>query len=169
MAMGEQAEPFGCLIDPDARDFLSPNHMPKAICAYCHRTGQSEPTSIGASIRCCLESVALKYRWVLEALETLTNKQFKTIRIVGGGSQNRLLSQFTADACQRPVVTGPVEATALGNVMLQAIASGHLSDISAGRLAIAASIDRQHFEPRSVDAWKAAYDRFCGMLQREFV
>ena len=106
---------------------------------------------------------------MLEALEILTDKQFNTIRIVGGGSQNRLLSQFTADACQRPVVTGPVEATALGNVLFQAIASGHLSDISAGRQAIAASIDRQHLEPRSDDAWEAAYDRFCKMLLRELV
>jgi rhamnulokinase len=168
MAMGEKAEPFRCLIDPDARDFLSPNDMPKAIRSYCHRTGQPEPTSVGANVRCCLESVAMKYRWVLEALETLTNKQFKTIRIVGGGSQNRLLSQFTADACQRPVVTGPVEATALGNVLLQAIAGGHLSDISAGRQAIAASVDRQYLEPRSGDAWEVAYGRFCKTLQGEF-
>jgi rhamnulokinase len=169
MGMGEQAEPFRYLINPDARDFLSPNDMPEAIRSYCKRTGQAEPTSVGAIVRCCLESVALKYRWVLEALETLTNKQFKTIRIVGGGSQNQLLSQFTADACRRPVVTGPVEATALGNVLLQAIASGHLSDISAGRQAIAASIYRQHLEPRSDDAWEAAYDRFCKMLLRELV
>ena len=154
MAMGEQADSFRCLIDPDARDFLNPTDMPKAICAYCRRTGQPEPNSVGAIVRCCLESVALKYRWVLEALETLTNKRFKSIRIVGGGSRNRLLSQFTADACRLPVATGPVEATALGNVLLQAIASGHLSDISAGRQAIAVSIDRQHLEPRSDDAWK---------------
>jgi rhamnulokinase len=112
--------------------------------------------------------MALKYRWVLDSLEALTNRQFKTICIVGGGSQNRLLSQFTADACQRPVVTGPVEATALGNVLLQAIATGHLSDISAGRQAIAASIDQQHLESRSEDAWESAYDRFC-KTQREFI
>jgi rhamnulokinase len=168
MVMGKQAEPFRCLIDPDARDFRSPNNMPEAIHSYCQRTGQTEPNSVGAIIRCCLESMALKYRWVLEALEALTNRQFKTIRIVGGGSQNRLLSQFTADACRRSVVTGPVEATALGNVLLQAIASGHLSDISAGRQAIAASIDQHHLEPRSDDAWEVAYDRFCKILQGEF-
>jgi rhamnulokinase len=168
IVMGEQAKPFRCLIDPDARDFRSPSNMPRAIVSYCRRTGQTEPTSVGGIVRCCLESMALKYRWVLESLEALTNRQFKTIRIVGGGSQNRLLSQFTADACRRLVVTGPVEATALGNVMLQAIASGHLSDISAGREAIATSIDQHHLEPKSDDAWEVAYDRFCKTLQKEF-
>jgi rhamnulokinase len=168
MEMGEQAEPFRCLIDPDAQDFRSPNDMPEAIRSYCRRTGQREPASVGAIVRCCLESMALKYRWVLEALESLTNKQFKAIRIVGGGSENRLLSQFTADACRRSVVTGPMEATALGNVLLQAIASGYLSDISAGRQAIAASIDQHHLEPRSDDVWDVAYDKFCKTLLREF-
>jgi rhamnulokinase len=167
MVLAEQAEPFGCFIDPDAPHFLSPNNMPQAIRSYCKQTGQLEPTSVGAIVRCCLESLALKYRWVLESLEALTKRQIKTIRIVGGGSQNRLLSQFTANACQRPVMTGPVEATALGNVLLQAVASGHLSDITTGRQAIAASIDRQHFEPRSGDAWDYAYHRFGEMLQRE--
>jgi len=163
LATGQQAEPFRSLIDPDAQYFLSPSDMPKAIRSYCKRTGQPEPTSVGAIVRCCLESMALKYRWVLQALEKLTHRKLKTIRIVGGGSQNRLLSQFTADACQRPVVTGPVEATALGNVLLQAIATGHIPDISAGRLAIADSIEQQHFKPRSNDTWEKAFERFSGL------
>lgn len=166
LALAGHAEPFHSLIDPDAPDFLSPIDMPSAIRAYCQRTGQPEPTGPGGIVRCCLESLALKYRWVLDALETLTGRQLKTIRIVGGGSQNRLLSQFTADACQRPVVTGPVEATALGNVLLQAIATGHLPDVPAGRQAIAASSGQQNFEPGSSAAWGEAFARLSQLLHQ---
>jgi rhamnulokinase len=160
LALGEQAEPFQSLIDPDATEFLNPTDMPTAIRDFCQRTGQPEPSTVGAVVRCCLESLALNYRKALEDLETLTGKHLKTIRIVGGGSQNRLLSQYAADACQRLVVTGPVEATALGNVLLQAIATGHLPDIAAGRKAIAASFEQQHFEPGSKNAWDQAYGHF---------
>lgn len=160
LALGERAEPFQSLVDPDAPDFLNPTDMPAAIRAFCRRTGQPQPKTVGAMVRCCLESLALNYRKVLEDLENLTGKHLKTIRIVGGGSQNRVLSQYTADACQRLVVTGPVEATALGNVLLQAIATGHLPDITAGRQAIAASFEQQHFEPASKNAWDEAYGRF---------
>jgi len=166
LALAEDAEPFRCLVDPDCPDFLNPADMLAAIRAYCHRTGQPEPTSAGSVVRCCLESLALKYRRVVEALETLTGRELKTIRIVGGGSQNRLLSQFTADACQRPVTTGPVEATALGNALLQAIATGHLPDISAGRQAIAASLSQECFEPRPSGAWEEAFARFNALLHQ---
>ena len=160
MALGQQAEPFQSLIDPDAPDFLNPMDMPAAIRAFCRRSGQAEPGNAGAIIRCCLESLALNYRQALKDLERLTGKPLQTIRVVGGGSQNRLLCQFTADACQRPAVTGPVEATALGNVLLQAIATGHLPDIATGRKAIAASFEQQYFEPGSKDVWDEAYGRF---------
>lgn len=164
LVLADQAESLRSLVDPDSPDFLSPADMPAAIRAYCCRTDQPEPTSVGDVVRCCLESLALKYRWVLSALESLTGQRLETIRIVGGGSQNRLLSQFTADACQRLVVTGPVEATALGNVVLQAIATGHLPDISAGRQAIEASVRRRNFEPRSRDIWEEASARFSELL-----
>jgi rhamnulokinase len=160
LALAQQAEPFQSLVDPDAADFLNPRDMPTAIRAFCRRTGQPEPGNAGAMVRCCLESLALNYRKALEDLETLTGKDLKTVRIVGGGSRNRLLSQFTADACQRQVVTGPVEATALGNVLLQAVATGHLPDIATGRRAIAASFEQQHFEPGSKNAWDEAYGLF---------
>ena len=110
--------------------------------------------------RCILESLALKYRWVLESLESLVGHRLDVIRVVGGGTQNQLLSQFTADACNRPVVTGPIEATALGNLMMQAIATGHLADVTAGRQAIANSIERLYFEPRDVERWSEAYERY---------
>ena len=109
----------------------------------------------------------MNYRKALEDLETLTGKHLETVRIVGGGSQNRLLSQFTADACQRPVVTGPVEATALGNVLLQAIATSHLPDIATGRKAIGASFEQQHFEPGSNIAWDEAYGLFKTLKLRK--
>jgi rhamnulokinase len=137
--------------------------MIDAIRNFCRRTGQPEPSGAGAVVRCCLENLALNYRRVLDELETLTGRRVKTIRVVGGGSQNHLLSQFTADACRRPVVAGPVEATALGNVLLQAIATGHLSDISSGRDAIAASIHPRHFEPGAGDIWEEAYGRFINL------
>ena len=160
LALGQEAEPFQSLIDPDAADFLNPIDMATAIRAFCRRTGQPEPGNVGAIIRCCLESLALNYRQALKDLETLTGKPLQTIRIVGGGSRNRILCQFTADACQRAVVTGPVEATALGNILLQAIATGHLPDIATGRKAIAASFEQQYFEPGAKDVWDEAYGRF---------
>ena len=101
---------------------------------------------------------------MLGALEELTGTRLETLRIVGGGSQNRMLSQLAADACQRPVVTGPVEATALGNVMVQAIATGRLSSVAEGRQAIAASIQQETFDPGSPDGWDEAYARFSGLI-----
>jgi rhamnulokinase len=160
LALSEQAEPFQSLVDPDAPDFLNPTDMLKAIGSFCCRTGQPQPDSVGAVVRCCLESLALNYRKTLEDLETLIGRHLDTIRIVGGGSQNGLLSQFTADACQRLVISGPVEATALGNILLQVVATGHLQDIAAGRQVIGASFEQQEFEPGSAEAWQEAYARF---------
>ncbi len=165
MALAAEALPFRSLLDPDARDFASPGDMPAAIRAYCRRTGQPQPDNVGAVVRCCLESLALKARWVIEALETLLGRPLDTIRIVGGGSQNALLAQWTADACQRPVVAGPVEATALGNLMVQAIAAGHLADVTAGRQAVAASVELHHFEPGPTGPWQEAWGRFLSLLQ----
>jgi len=162
--LAEQAEPLRSLVDPDASCFMNPPDMPAAIRDFCRRTAQPAPETPGATVRCCLESLALKCRMVLAMLSELTNRQIQTIRIVGGGSQNRILCQLTADACGRPVITGPVEATALGNIMIQAIATGHLRDVAAGRQAIAASVKQERFEPRQGD-WDRAADRFaeiCG-------
>jgi rhamnulokinase len=155
--------PFLCFVDPDAADFRAPGDMPKAIRGYCRQTGQTEPADSGAVVRCCLESLALKSRLVLEGLEGLTGRKIKVIRVVGGGSQNRMLCQFTADACARPVVTGPVEATALGNIMVQAIAVGCLADLRAGRRAVAASVKQERFEPRQTADWESAYQRFSSL------
>ncbi len=164
LALAGQASPFRSLVDPDAPDFLNPGNMVAAIRSYCQRSGQAQPESTGEVVRCCLESLALRYRGVIKGLETLTSRRFQKILIVGGGSQNRMLSQFAANACAIPVVAGPVEATALGNIMVQAVASGHLADIATGRKAIAASFQRQTYEPQPGDAWREAYGRFCTLL-----
>ncbi|MCA9107629.1 MAG: rhamnulokinase, partial [Planctomycetales bacterium] len=157
LAEAERGTPFRSIIDPDASDFLAPSQMIDAIAAYCRRTGQPAPEKVGEVVRCTLESLALRYRWTLGALEELVGHKLETIRIVGGGSQNRLLCQLTADACQRPVVTGPVEATALGNVMVQAMATGHLGSLAEARAAVAASISQEHFTPGPVTGWDEAF------------
>jgi rhamnulokinase len=168
LALAASASPFGSLIDPDAPDFLSPPHMPQAIIAFCERTGQPSPADTGAIVRCCLESLALKYRYVLEQLEILLEYKLETIRVVGGGSQNTLLCQLTADACNRPVLAGPTEATTLGNLAMQAIASGHLPDLAIAREVIAASVQPVCYQPTPGNAqqakWQAAYKKLVKVL-----
>lgn len=164
LLLAEKATPFSCLIDPDAADFLRPDDMPQAIRAYCARTGQLVPEDHGTIVRCCLESLALKHRWVLDVLERLIGHSISVVRVVGGGSRNRLLCQYIANACNRHVVAGPVEATALGNIMVQAVAAGYINDISAGREAIAVSIERQIYEPQESTLWEEMYQRFRELL-----
>jgi rhamnulokinase len=165
MQLAKAATPFRSLVDTEAREFLAPDDMPSAIRAHCRRSGQPEPQDDGAIARCCLDSLALRYRTVLEALETLTGRDLKTIRVVGGGSQNRLLSQLTADVCQRVVIAGPVEASCLGNVMVQAIATGSLGGIAEGRSSIAQSVDLATYEPRPLVGLESAYHRFCSLVE----
>ena len=164
LALADQAAPFAQPDRPRRGRVSARRRHAARIRAFCARTGQPVPDSVGAIVRCCLESLALKYRWVIEALERVAGLEIATIRVVGGGSQNQMLCQFTADACRRAVVTGPVEATALGNVMIQAIATGYLPDIAAGRRAIAASIEQRTFEPGAAAAWQAAFARFERLL-----
>jgi rhamnulokinase len=164
LVWAQQAAPFASMVDPDDDSFFYPGNMPEVVRDYCRRSGQPVPESPGAVMRCCLESLALKYRVVIEALEQVTGRSLGTIRVVGGGSRNRLLCQWTADACGRPVVAGPVEATALGNILLQAIATGHLPDLQAGRAAVAASTQLDSYAPRDGMAWQAASERFKVLL-----
>jgi rhamnulokinase len=171
LAEAEAAQPFKCIVNPDAADFFEPSNMIDTIRAFCRKTGQPAPESVGEVVRCCLESLALRYRWVVHALEELlasadgvSGSRLTSVRIVGGGSQNRLLNQFTADACGRVVVTGPVEAAALGNVMMQAVATGHLKDVTEGRAAIARSIEQEEFTPRPSAGWDDAYARFLRLI-----
>lgn len=160
LAAADRAEPFRCIVDPDIREFLSPPDMPAAIRDACVGSGQPPPETVGAVVRCCLESLAARYRSTLEDLEELVAHRLDTIRVVGGGSQNRLLCQLTADACRRPVVAGPAEAAALGNLMVQAVATGDLADVAEGRAAIASSVRLVSYEPRSDGGrWEEAVTR----------
>jgi rhamnulokinase len=158
-AMAEQATPLRSLINPDDPRFTAPEDMPAEICIYCRETGQPIPNSEGAVIRCALESLALRYRMVLGWLEALTGGTIQTIHIVGGGSQNSQLCQMTASACGRPVLAGPVEATALGNVAMQAIALGDIGSVAEARELIGASFPLKRYEPQAAAPWDNAYER----------
>ncbi|MED5447717.1 MAG: rhamnulokinase family protein [Planctomycetota bacterium] len=157
------APAFVSLVNPDDPSFLKPPCMPTAIRDFCRRTGQPEPASDGAMIRCALESLALKYRDVLEQIESLTGETSEVIHVVGGGSQNGLLNQFTADACGRPVIAGPVEATVLGNVLVQARADGALDSLGDIREVVANSTQPDTFTPNNPSAWDKARERFAGL------
>jgi rhamnulokinase len=139
--------------------------MPSEIAAFCQETKQPVPESEGAVIRCALESLAMRYRQVLGWLEQLNGRPIETIHIVGGGTKNRLLCQMAADACNRRVVTGPVEATAIGNVMMQAVSAGAVGSISEARDVIRRSFDMEEFEPRHASAWDDAYPRYRAVVK----
>jgi rhamnulokinase len=166
--MAEQAPPFGSLIDPDDPSFLAPADMVEAIANFCRRTGQNPPEGIGATVRCCLESLALKYRRTLELLDGFRGRPHVVIHVVGGGTQNRLLCQLTADALQRPVIAGPVEATAIGNVLMQAMGRGEIGSLEEARAIVRNSFPLETYSPTTTtkDRWEEAYSRFrklCGM------
>ena len=154
------APPLVSLINPDDSRFLAPADMPAAIREYCRETGQPVPTNEGAVIRTAIESLALKYRQVLSWLERLVGNRIATIHIVGGGTQNLQLCQAAADACQRPVVAGPIEATAIGNLLVQAIASHELGSIAEAREIVRQSFAVETYEPRDTAGWDEAYGRF---------
>jgi rhamnulokinase len=160
MSAAGDATPFHYFIDPDASRFSTECDMPRAIHEYCVATGQQVPQTVGAIVRGAFESLSLKYRSVFESLRSLTHRPLSTIRVVGGGGLNTLLCQMTADACGCPVVSGPVEASTFGNVMLQAVATGHLSNVRSGRTAIAESVECATFSPRRSDRWEEAYAHF---------
>jgi sugar (pentulose or hexulose) kinase len=160
MSAAGEATPFHYLIDPDAPQFSNECDMPRAIHDYCVATGQRVPQTVGAIVRGAFESLSLKYRSVLESLRSLTHRPLSTIRVVGGGGLNTLLCQMTADACGCLVVSGPVEASTFGNVMMQAVATGYLSNVRSGRIAIAESVECATFSPHRSGRWVEAYERF---------
>jgi rhamnulokinase len=159
-ALAQSAPAFQALISPGDAFFLAPGGMPARIQAYCRKTGQNVPQTPGEIVRCILESLALEYRNVVTHLRTLLNRPLTTLHIIGGGSRNRLLNQFTAASTGCRVVAGPVEATALGNALAQALALGHISSLAEGRAIVRRSFDVQTFEPGSSEIWDAAYQRY---------
>lgn len=157
-AMASAARPFSAIIDPDA--FLEPGGMPGKISEWCRSTGQQAPGRDDEMCRAILEGLALRYRQVLEGLETLTGTRLDVIHIVGGGSKNRVLNQFVADATGRTVVAGPSEATAAGNVLVQAIGAGVLSGLEHARALVRDSFELETYVPGGRAEWDSAYQRF---------
>jgi rhamnulokinase len=165
--MAAAAPAFGSLIDPSDSRFLAPENMPIAIQSYCQDSGQRVPNDKGALLRCVLESLALEYRWVAEQIDQLTDKQHPVIHIIGGGGQNTLLNQFAASASGRRVITGPVEATAIGNILVQAIAMGEISSLSEGREIVRNSFEVNTYEPQDTADWDEAYQRYLNLKEYE--
>jgi rhamnulokinase len=157
--LAAKAPPLRSVVNPNDPSFLNPPDMPKAIQDYCRMTKEPLPKTEGELVRCAYESLALKYREVLESLEELTGERVEVIHIVGGGSQSKILNQFTADACQRPVVTGPVEATAMGNLLVQVRAKGELKSLAEMREVVRKSSEVRRYEPGSAQHWEDAAGR----------
>jgi rhamnulokinase len=160
------APAFRSFIDPNAPDFLNPPDMPAAIRDFCRRTGQEEPGSPAAILRCALESLALAYRCVLDDLRRVSPEPIERIHVIGGGSRHPTLCRFTACATGLPVVAGPVEATALGNILGQALALGRIHSPDDIRAIVAEGADLTVYEPGDAPAWDAAYARFREILSR---
>ena len=152
-----ESETFLSVIDPDFDEFLHPGDMPSRIQKFCANTNQPVPQTKGQIIRVALESIALKYRLVLERLEELIGKRLDPLHIIGGGTKNRLLNQFTADSIGRAVVTGPVEATAIGNILMQAIGMKHLVSLAEAREVVRLSFEPEIYEPKPNPGWDEAY------------
>ncbi len=157
----ESAPAFRSLIDPDDLTFLSPPDMPEAIAQFCRDTGQAVPGTEGEFVRCALESLAIKYATVLNWMKELTGSFIGVVNIVGGGSRNRLLNQFTANACNRTVLAGPVEATVLGNVLVQARACGELQSLADIRRVAHESSEVDAIRPEHESSWDEARQRFA--------
>ena len=160
MELAAREPSFRYLVDPDDESFLRPDDMPRAIDQFCAKTHQPAPSTPGAYVRAILESLALKYRLVLRNLEQVSGTPITQIRVIGGGSKNRLLNQFTADATGRKVLAGPAEATALGNVAIQILATGGASSLQEVRAIVDRSFPAESFEPIEPGAWDKQWERF---------
>lgn len=158
--MAMSAEPFKAFIQPDDASFANPASMLEAINAFCQRTGQPALENDAQVVRCIFESLALRYREVLEGLDRVAPFPIERLHIIGGGSKNHLLNQFTANAIARPVIAGPSEATAIGNVMIQAMGAGIVSSLAEMRSIIRASIETEEYAPQAVKEWEEAYQIF---------
>jgi rhamnulokinase len=164
--LAARAPALRSLIDVDDSRFFNPPVMPKAIQDFCRETKQFVPKTEGELVRCAYESLALKYREVLGCLEEIAGNRIEVIHIVGGGSQNKILNQFTASACERPVIAGPLEATAMGNLLVQLRASGELGSLAEMREAVRHSTQPARYEPADVSAWHAAAQRLASCMER---
>lgn len=165
--LAETAPPLRSFINPNDPCFLAAGDHPQRIQAWCADHGQPIPETHAALVRCVLESLALAYRAVLHTIQTLADHRSEVIHLVGGGSQHRLLCQMTADATGLPVVAGPVEATVLGNALVQLLALGELADLAQARQLVATSSELDHYEPQQTALWDAAYERYTHTVSNE--
>lgn len=163
--MAMESEPFSFFIDPDDDLFYSPGNMPENIREFCRRTGQAVPESKAAIVRCIMESLALKYRMAIEGLENIIGYSIPVLHVVGGGCRNVVLCQFTANAIGRPVIAGPVEATATGNLVCQLIALGEVSGLSEARAIVKRSFPTREYTPADTDRWNEAYEKFKKIIE----
>ncbi len=158
--LSQLAEPFKCLINPDDSGFLNPGNMPEAIREYCRNTDQYVPESKGEIARCIYDSLVLKYKFTLRQIESVTGKKIEKLHIIGGGANNEMLNQMTANATGIPVVAGPAEATAIGNIMMQAKAMGYVTTLEEIRRVVRNSFPVKTYEPASQHGWDEAYSKF---------
>ena len=164
--LAQEAEPLACLFDPDDPVFSTPGDMPSRIIEYCHATGQPAPVNVGEIARAIFDSLALKYRYVFRRLERFAPRPLKGLHVLGGGSRNRLLNQMTADAVGLPVVAGPAEATAIGNILTQLIASGEIANLREGREMVGRSFPIEVFEAQRSERYEEASKRFKALVER---
>ncbi|MGB2402752.1 MAG: rhamnulokinase [Akkermansiaceae bacterium] len=162
--LAEEAQPHTAYIDPNDPVFATPGDMPEKIAAFCEKTGQAVPQTKGQLLRVATESLALKYRQVVESLQAVTGRSFDKLNAGGGGIQNALLAQATADALGIPVVAGPVEATSCGNIITQMVATGDLADITAGRSLVAKSMETTTYKPQATGDWQEPYQKFLNLI-----
>jgi rhamnulokinase len=158
--MAHQAEPLQSLVDPDDERFSRRTNMPLVIQEFCRETGQAPPETPGEIVRLIADSLALKVRFVLGRLEELIGYEVDVLHIIGGGGQDAMLNQCIANCIARPVIVGPYEATAAGNLMMQMVAAGEIASLAQGREIIRNSFETKRFEPKDSEIWDEAYARF---------
>ena len=164
-----KADAFKCFIDPDDILFVKPGDLPERIREFCKATDQYIPQTKGEIVRCIYESLALKHRETFEQIIDVSEMEYNRIFIVGGGVKDKLLCQLTANACNTEVVTGPVEATALGNIAVQLIAQREIQNVNEARVIIADSFPSNYYKPEGKEDWDKAYDRFKKIILRREV
>ncbi|MFC2132161.1 rhamnulokinase family protein [Bacteroidota bacterium] len=160
IGLSKKGKAFRSIIDPDAADFLNPTNMPEAIREYCKRTDQPVPEDHASIVRCILESLALKYKYVLDQLQETTSDTIKNLHLIGGGSKNDILNQYTANATGLKVIAGPSEATSIGNILMQAKAMGNVNSIQEMRLITANSFELKTYLPTDLKSWDEASEKF---------
>lgn len=165
-ALMAKVRPFAAIIDPDDASFFSAGDMCGKIVRYCKKTGQTPPNTPGEFARCVYESLALKYRWALEWLETMKGEKIDSLNVAGGGISNTLFCQMTADALNRRVVAGPAEGSAMGNALMQAVALGEIKDVAEVRQVVRRSVEPIIYEPSHSHDWETAYGRLLGYMEK---